>query len=79
MNSFNFQSTKKRALVTGATGFIGKRLVRTLLDQGYRVTCLVRKNSNLDSLEHSGCKFVYGDLTEDVEALAAHRIEMLHL
>ena len=70
MNSFNFQSTKKRALVTGATGFIGKRLVRTLLDQGYRVTCLVRKTSNLDSLEHSGCKFVYGDLTEDVEVLA---------
>jgi uncharacterized protein YbjT (DUF2867 family) len=30
-------------LVTGATGFIGKRLVRHLLAEGYRVRCLVRR------------------------------------
>lgn len=30
-------------LVTGATGFIGKRLVKHLLGEGYRVRCLVRR------------------------------------
>jgi len=30
-------------LVTGATGFIGIRLVKALLDEGYSVRCLVRK------------------------------------
>lgn len=33
----------KTVLVTGATGFIGQLLVRTLLAQGDRVRCLVRK------------------------------------
>ncbi|MBS1698589.1 MAG: SDR family oxidoreductase [Actinobacteria bacterium] len=31
-----------RVLVTGATGYIGGRLVPSLLDAGYEVTCLVR-------------------------------------
>ncbi|NTW12942.1 MAG: NmrA family NAD(P)-binding protein, partial [Anaerolineales bacterium] len=29
-------------LVTGATGYIGGRLVPRLLEQGYRIRCLVR-------------------------------------
>ena len=32
-------------LISGATGFIGKRLTRTLLNQGYRVRCMVRKDA----------------------------------
>lgn len=32
----------KHALVTGASGFIGESLVRTLLERGYRVRALVR-------------------------------------
>ena len=32
----------KRALVTGATGFIGRHLVRVLSERGYDVACLVR-------------------------------------
>lgn len=34
-------------LVTGATGYIGGRLVPRLLDAGYRVRCLVRDRSRL--------------------------------
>ncbi|HDM90274.1 MAG TPA: NAD-dependent epimerase/dehydratase family protein, partial [candidate division WOR-3 bacterium] len=32
-----------RALVTGATGFIGSHLVRVLIDRGFDVRVLVRK------------------------------------
>jgi nucleoside-diphosphate-sugar epimerase len=39
-----------RALVTGATGFIGTHLVETLLARGDSVTCLVRPTSNRTTL-----------------------------
>lgn len=34
-------------LVTGANGFIGRRLVKELLQRGYRVRCMVRRPSDL--------------------------------
>jgi len=37
----------KRILVTGATGYVGGRLVPRLLDRGYSVRCLVRDPSRL--------------------------------
>ncbi|MCA8998465.1 MAG: SDR family NAD(P)-dependent oxidoreductase [Planctomycetaceae bacterium] len=39
-----------RALVTGATGFLGQRLVRSLLEKGAHVRCLVRQSSNVATL-----------------------------
>jgi len=36
-----------KKLVTGALGFIGKHLVRTLAEQGRDVRCLVRKSSDI--------------------------------
>lgn len=36
-----------RALVTGATGFVGSHLADLLLEQGWDVVCAVRKSSNL--------------------------------
>ncbi len=41
-----------KAYVTGGTGFIGSHLVKQLVDQGYQVTCLIRKTSNLCWLAH---------------------------
>ena len=41
-----------KAYVTGGTGFIGSHLVEHLVDQGYHVTCLIRKTSNLRWLDH---------------------------
>ncbi len=41
-----------KAFVTGSTGFIGSYLVEFLVNQGYHVTCLVRKTSDLRWLSH---------------------------
>src|SRR5205085_1485953 len=35
-----------RVLVTGASGFLGRCLVQTLLEQGHRVRCFVRTGRN---------------------------------
>ena len=51
----------KSVLVTGATGFIGSRLVEELINKGYDVTSLIRKGKegNLKS------NIIYGDLTDE--------------
>ena len=66
-----------KAYVTGGTGFIGSHLVERLVDQGYHVTCLIRKTSNLRWLNHlvaakpPQVQLVMGDL-HDCDALAQH-------
>ena len=51
-------------LVTGATGFIGHRLVALLLEQGVRVRCLVRPTSGIDRLRSWGAELYVGDVTD---------------
>ncbi|MBI5634025.1 MAG: NAD-dependent epimerase/dehydratase family protein [Nitrospirae bacterium] len=53
-----------KALVTGATGFIGSFLVEALCRKGYEVTCLVRKTSNLKWLRHLRLQYLPADLGE---------------
>lgn len=50
-----------KVLVTGATGFIGARLVKALLGEGYGVRCLVRR---ADALFPAGAEKAPGDLLE---------------
>ncbi len=51
-------------LLTGATGFIGQRLHRYLLDQGVAVRALVRPQSAIRAGLDSRCEIVLGELTD---------------
>jgi nucleoside-diphosphate-sugar epimerase len=52
----------KNVLVTGATGFIGLHVAKTLLAQGVAVRCLVHKNSRFDFLNPFQPELVQGDI-----------------
>ncbi len=60
-----------RALVTGATGFVGSRLVDRLLDRGDTVVGLARSPASAQKLIDRGCKFVQGTLTQGPAVRAA--------
>lgn len=49
-------------LVTGATGFTGRRTVPMLMARGFKVRCLVRPQSDVRQLEALGVERVRGDL-----------------
>jgi len=51
-----------RILVTGATGFLGSRLVKLLVQRGYRVRALARKLSNIDKIKQLGIEIFFGDV-----------------
>src|SRR3569832_1484030 len=52
-----------KILVTGATGFIGKRAIQSLLEQGHEVFALVRVKGTEFKVEDSQrLRLVYGDL-----------------
>jgi nucleoside-diphosphate-sugar epimerase len=59
-----------KALVTGATGFIGSHIVERLLDQGHEVRALARKTSNLRHLKTTNAQIVIGDI-EDYDSLVS--------
>ncbi|MFJ3704498.1 MULTISPECIES: SDR family oxidoreductase [unclassified Streptomyces] len=60
-----------RCLVTGATGYIGGRLVPELLEAGHRVRCLARTPEKLRDYPWAGeAEVVQGDVT-DAQSLGA--------
>jgi nucleoside-diphosphate-sugar epimerase len=68
-------------LVTGATGYVGRFLVRRLVEQGKAVRCLVRPSSDCRGLERGKVELCIGDLEKPEslgQALAGARI-ILHL
>ncbi len=54
-----------KAVITGGTGFIGRRLVEKLVERGYEVRCLVRRSSHIEPLKELGVELCYGDLLDD--------------
>ncbi len=53
-----------RALVTGATGFIGQHLVRHLAARGHEVVCLYRTPRRAEPLQELNVRLVQGTLEE---------------
>ena len=70
-----------KALVTGATGFIGSHLCEELIKKGYEVTCLSRNSSNLKWIENLSIRIIKGDCThlESLNALAGDFDYVFHL
>jgi predicted dehydrogenase/nucleoside-diphosphate-sugar epimerase len=61
---------RRRVVVTGATGFVGREVVRRLVKSGYAVRVLVRPQSQTDEMEQLGVELAYGDV-RDRESLRA--------
>ena len=81
----NFTGSEKlqgqKVFVTGATGFLGGRLVPALLENGARVTTLLRSRHGTSDLEAKGTTVAtaaLGDRTAITEALRGHDI-LIHL
>jgi uncharacterized protein YbjT (DUF2867 family)/uncharacterized protein YndB with AHSA1/START domain len=56
----------RHVLVTGATGYVGGRLVPELLKNGHKVRCLVRTPEKLEGLDwRNNVEVVKGDLSDE--------------
>ena len=58
------QQKPKKVLITGGTGMVGKRLVKTLTDKGYEVAVLTRKVENQPLLP--GVTYYKWDFEKDI-------------
>ncbi len=63
----------KRALVTGATGFVGANLVRKLMERGFRVRVLIRAQSNRKVLDGLDIEYARGDVLDRQSLVGAMR------
>lgn len=70
-----------KVFLTGATGFVGSRVLEQLLLAGHEITALVRTNTAADKLKARGVVPVLGDLSSlDVIARAAKEVDaVLHM
>lgn len=57
-------SKKEKIFVTGGTGYLGREVVKQLVEAGYHVKALARISSHTDTLEKLGVELIYGDVRE---------------
>jgi uncharacterized protein YbjT (DUF2867 family) len=63
--------TAKLILITGATGYVGGRLLPLLVEDGRRVRCLARQPERLSSRVPAGVEVVPGDVLDAASLSAA--------
>lgn len=69
---FNTRSkAKPLVLLTGATGYVGGRLLPLLQERGCQVRCLARRPGNLEPRVAPGTQVVQGDVLDKESLLAA--------
>lgn len=62
-----------KVLITGATGKVGSRLTRHLMEQEHEVRALVRDANRAAQLQDAGCELALGDLRDANSLVAAVR------
>jgi uncharacterized protein YbjT (DUF2867 family) len=70
-----------RALIVGATGFVGRRLATELLERGHMVSCMVRdrRAEAAREIEGRGCDLRQADLSDPATlAAAVNGIEVVY-
>ena len=60
----DLQAPPSSVFVTGASGFIGQRLVSALLERGHDVTAMIRPGKKVDSRVPPGCEQIPVGLTD---------------
>ena len=56
----------KTILVTGASGFLGSRIVMGLLDKGYSIVASCRNSDSLKSIKHKNIKVIEYDFEDSI-------------
>lgn len=65
--------------VTGGTGFVGRHVIKSLLDAGYSVRALARTPSKLSDIEHDNLSICKGGLGDCDAALVEGAEVVLHM
>lgn len=67
-----------RVLITGATGFVGKHLVKAFILNGAEVSCLVRTPGQEEMFGHRTIEAFYGQVTDPISLKhICHKIDVL--